>query len=77
MAAQARAEGLARGQAEALGVLRAKLLRLLGAQLKRPLPADLVAVVQGQKDLDALGHWFDQAIGAISVTEVRVAFGLL
>ncbi|HTU20396.1 MAG TPA: hypothetical protein VMG10_20195 [Gemmataceae bacterium] len=78
--AQARAEGREEGRAEEraemLKLLRERLLRLLQKKAQAELPADLVAVVQGQTDPTVLGNWLDCTIDASSVEELRSAFGL-
>jgi len=78
--AQARAEGREEGRAEeraeTLKLLRERLLRLLRKKAQAELPADLVAVVQGQTDPTLLGNWLDCTIDASSVEELRSAFGL-
>jgi hypothetical protein len=40
------------------------------------LPADLAAAVRAQADLAVLDRWFDQALTAPTLAEVRTALGL-
>lgn len=74
--ARGREEGRAEERAETLKLLRESLVRLLQKKAQAELPADLVAVVQGQTDPATLGQWLDRAIDASSIDEVRIAFGL-
>ncbi|MHB1422680.1 MAG: hypothetical protein ACYC3I_05685 [Gemmataceae bacterium] len=78
--AQALARGLARGReegrAEMLERLRENLLGLLRFKAQMELPADLVAVVQGQTDPTMLQQWFNRALVASCVEELRSVFGL-
>jgi hypothetical protein len=68
-----RAEGRAEGRAEAL---RANLLRVLEVRFAAGVPAELVTAVNAQKDPATLDSWFDRALTAGSLDEVRSAFGL-
>jgi hypothetical protein len=67
------AEGRAEGRAEAV---RANLLRVLEVRFPSGVPADLVAAVNAQKDPATLDRWFDRALTANNLDEVRTAFGL-
>jgi hypothetical protein len=55
---------------------RRDLLRVLEVRFPGGLPADLVASVSAQSDLDMLTRWFDQALTATTLEEVRTALGL-
>jgi hypothetical protein len=71
--AAGRAEGLVEGRAEAL---RAKTLRLLQAHFPEGLPADLTAALEAQQDPAVLDRWFDAALAARTLADVRAALGL-
>ena len=76
--AQGRDQGLAEGRdevrAEMLELLRENVLGLLRTKSQTELPRDLVAAVQGQTDPAMLRQWFDRALKADSLEEVRSAF---
>jgi hypothetical protein len=74
--AQALARGLAQGRAEMLGLVREQLLGLLRTKSQAELPADLIAVVQGQTDPAVLRQWFHRALSVSSLEEIRSVFGL-
>jgi hypothetical protein len=74
--AEGRVEGLAEGRAEVLPVLRAKLLRAIQVRLNVPPPPDLIAAVEAQSDPATLDRWFDAALSANTLAEVRSAFNL-
>jgi hypothetical protein len=63
----------AEGRVEAL---QAKLLRVLEVRFPAAVPAELVAAVNAQKDPATLDAWFDRALTAGTLDEVRSAFGL-
>lgn len=70
--AQARAEA----RAEMLELLRRKLLALMRTKSQTELPAELIAVVQRQTDPAVIDRWFDNALVATSMEELRSDFGL-
>src|SRR5262249_61488171 len=52
---------------------RSTLVRVLQAKRKEALPADLLARINGQADLDVLSHWFDLALTQPTVEEFVAA----
>ena len=71
--ARGRAEGEARGEAKGrVRELRSKLVPLLRKRYGEAA-ADLVALVEAQADADVLSRWFDAAIDAASLDEIRAA----
>ncbi len=71
------ATGEARGEARGrLLTTRANLLRALKVRLNQEPPADVVQAVQSQEDLAKLDEWFDRALTANNLDEVRAALGL-
>ncbi len=67
------ARGEARGK---LNTLRAKLLRALQLRFGAQLSAELVQAVEGQTDLNTLDRWFDLAVTAAHLEQVRSGFGI-
>jgi hypothetical protein len=67
------AEGKELGRSEGAAVLRDKILRFLQRIFSGQLPADLVAAINAQSDLDTLSDWCDRALAATSLDEVRAA----
>lgn len=64
---------------EARGELRkarADLLRALELRFKTAVPPEVARAVQAQADQTTLNHWFDLALTADSLDQVRAAFGL-
>jgi hypothetical protein len=68
--ADAKARGLAQGQAERA---RADLLRVLQLRFPGAVPSDLATRVERLTDLDELARWFDAAVTAPSLDAFRVA----
>lgn len=66
------AVGEARGR---LLTLRAQLLRILKVRFHQE-PPDVVQVVRTEEDLTRLDEWFDRALTANNLDEVRAALGL-
>jgi hypothetical protein len=59
-----------------VAALREKAIRVLQTKFPGPIPAELETAINTQKDLPTISHWFDQALEAKSLDEVRAAFGL-
>jgi hypothetical protein len=64
------------GRAEMLGLPREKLVRVPRTRFQTEPPAELVTVVQERIDPVLLGQWFDRALDASSLEEVRAGLGL-
>lgn len=77
---EGRAEGLTEARAEAQTefwpIAHKMLLSLLQARFPVDPPADLVAAVRSQTDRGVYSQWFDLALHASSLEELRSAFGL-
>jgi len=67
------AEIEARGEAKGR---RALLLRFLQRHFGEPVPEDVRQAVQAQDDHNILEAWFDRALTATSLDELRSTFGL-
>jgi len=71
-------EGMAQGEArgEARGRMRTLRSNLAHVLRKRygEAAADLVTLVEAQTDPEHLNRWFDAAVDAASLEEVRAAF---
>ncbi len=68
------AQGVAQGRAEGIAeAKRSDLLLVLGHRFNAPVPADLVAAVEAQPDVDVLSRWLTAAITAGSVEAFRSA----
>jgi hypothetical protein len=57
-------------------MVRTRLLQALRLRFNEEPSADLLAAVAGQADAAVLDRWFDVALTAASLTNVRAAFGL-
>jgi hypothetical protein len=64
--AEARAEGIAETK-------RGDLIQLLELKFGSAVPADLVAAIEAQADIDVLSHWFKAAFKAESLDAFRKA----
>jgi hypothetical protein len=71
--AEALAEGLAKGLAQGE---RNALLLVLGQKFQTPVPADLVAAIENQADVDVLSLWLTTAVAAGSLAAFRTATGI-
>jgi hypothetical protein len=76
--AEGRAEGIAEGMAKgrAEGVIqgeRRALLTVLERKFGSPIPAGLVATIEAQAELDAIGHWLGLAVAAESLEAFQAA----
>ena len=74
--AEGRAEGRVEERVQTVKILREQLLSLLRTKAQTELPADLVAVVQAQAESTLLQKWFNIALVASSIEELREAYGL-
>ena len=66
-------------QGEMRGLLKAsrqKLLQVLRFRFGQELPPEAPQAIEGQEDLSQLDRWFDQALAAKTVDEVRTFLGL-
>jgi hypothetical protein len=52
---------------------RANLLRFIRSRFRDPVPSDVREAVEGQKDLNVLGRWYDIADTADSLDAFRCA----
>ena len=71
--AEGRAEGRAEGKVQAK---REDLLRALEVRFPGPMPAELVAALAAQTDLELLTAWFDAALRTDSLDAFRTAIPL-
>jgi hypothetical protein len=66
--AEGEAKGIAKGIAEAR---RSDLVEVLGQRFGAPIPADLVATIEGQADTDVLSCWFKAALKSQTLDAFR------
>ena len=64
------AEGEAKGEAKGR---RSALIEVLEQRFGAPIPADLVATIEGQADVDVLARWFKAALKSETVDSFRAA----
>jgi hypothetical protein len=66
-------EWIAQGSAKGARALRTSLVKLLTRQFKE-VPPDIAATLNAQTDLATLEAWFDRALGATTLDDVRAVF---
>ena len=54
-----------------LRLLRTVLLKLIGAHLENPVPETIRLAIEGTNDPSRLDHWYDAALKAKSLGELR------